>query len=240
MKIIRKINGGLIDVGKNLISLLYPSICPGCKKEEVVKSQHFCMDCIYRLRPQSWFHLKNNKFTRHFFGRVPIEDGAALFTYGKEGLVKNMIRELKYHGDKDVGIVCGELLGEKIAEAEWGPFNYIVPVPLHPKKKLSRGYNQAHAICEGISKSISVPIRPLVKRVVHSISQTKKGRHDRIEALQDVFVFNQKYQNLSDGIHILLVDDVVTTGATLEACALAILKYKNVRISMCTIGIGRY
>lgn len=219
----------------DFINLFYPRICQSCGNY-LFKNEHaICTRCLYQM-PKTNFHLeKNNPVSILFWGRVKIEYATAYFTFAKGSKFQKLIHRLKYHHQTEIGIELGKHLGYNLLQSEFfNDIDLIIPVPLHPKKQKIRGYNQAKVIADGLSSSMNISVcdRNLY-RSVHTQSQTKKSKHERWKNVEDIF--NLHNPNDLEGKHILLVDDVVTTGSTLEACAQAILKAKGSRVSIATL-----
>jgi ComF family protein len=173
-----------------------------------------------------------------FAGRVPVERATSFAYFTHEGLLQHLLHGLKYDGKKDIGLYLGRQLGYDLQQLGWEKgIDAIVPVPLHAEKLSARGYNQAALIAEGMGKVLGIPVlENVLVRVKNTESQTKKTREERIENMQAAFEpVNAEKIN---GKHLLLTDDVLTTGATLEACSQALLQGNNVRISIATIGIA--
>lgn len=216
----------------DLTSLLFPRLCGACNMVLTKGEKEVCTHCIYHL-PYTDFHLDaDNLLMKQFWGRVPVHTAMALLYFQKSGKTQNLIHQLKYKGRKSIGIFLGIKIGERLLLSEaYQEIDFIVPVPLHYKKELSRGYNQSKLIAEGISKVIHVPVlNKVLTRKKPTGSQTRKDRYERSENLLQVFDTNRKY-NISDK-HILLVDDVVTTGATLEMCGIALHKQHIKKLSI--------
>lgn len=191
--------------------------------------------------PESNFHfLKNNAFTDKFWGRVDLHAGAPLYFFSKESHVQNMIHQLKYGGKSEIGVILGRKFGASLARSPlFCEVDLIVPVPLHIKKERIRGYNQSAMFAQGLSESMKRPHKPdALKRVVHSQSQTKKSREERLHNVGEAFEVRDA--KLMAGKHILLVDDVLTTGATLETCANKILELPDTKLSMATIAMAMH
>jgi ComF family protein len=217
--------------------LLYPNLCLACGKSLPVKQNHICINCQYKLPETAFYKHRENAFTERFWGRIDLVSAASLYHFSKGGRVQQLIHHLKYEGKKEIGIRLGQLYGFQLNSTElFSDIDMIVPVPLHPKKKHFRGYNQSAMFAKGLSESMKKPWRNALKRVAHSTTQTQKGRMERFENVENAFSVNDP-QSLA-GKHILLVDDVITTGATLEACALKLLAISEVKISMATIAIA--
>lgn len=223
---------------EDVLSLLYPNLCPACGENSPMPKDIICLQCERKL-PQTQFHLeKENAFTERFWGRLKLHSGAAMFHFVKGGRTQRLIHQLKYKGRKDIGIELGKRYGRKLKKASlFSAVDLIVPVPLHPRKLRLRGYNQAAAIAEGLSESMEVPfIKDGLKRISYARSQTEKSRIERLENVMRAFKVNDP-KKLKEK-HILLIDDVLTTGATLESCGIKILEIEGTKLSMATIGIS--
>ena len=217
----------------DFFNLIFPKLCCGCNNALLKKEDLICTGCIVNL-PKTNFHLdKENPLTKVFWGRVEIEMASSFYTFSKKGKVQNLLHQLKYKGVKEVGFLLGELMGYELNNSEhFKGIDFIVPIPLHKNKLKKRGYNQSEWIAKGISVSMKIPLNiDSLHRKVDSKSQTKKARYKRWENVEEVFgVSNTALENKN----ILLVDDVVTTGATIEACA-QLLKRQNCRVFVATI-----
>ena len=168
-------------------------------------------------------------------GRANITLATSFCRFDKGGHLQHLLHELKYKGNCDVGRKLGVLFGYDLIQSSlFQDINAIIPVPLHPKKEKKRGYNQSTEICKGLAESMNRPmITGNLIRVVHTATQTRKGRFERWENVSGIF--NVKNANELQGKHLLIVDDVVTTGATLEACCEPLLKVPGVRVSIATV-----
>ena len=197
--------------------LLYPQICFGCGTDQVEKNIPLCNQCIHDLPFTDFFSIHKNPIEKLFWGRVPVQSAGALLFFTKDSLVQTLITQLKYHQNKKVGILFGKLMGQAIAaEKKFEQIDLLIPIPILASKMNSRGYNQSQVIAMGIQQVWNRPIMQdvLIKKN-WSYSQTKKDRTARLQQVPDLF-FLQNPTSI-EGKHILLVDDVLTTGATLEA-----------------------
>lgn len=220
---------------RDFIELIYPRTCGACDIPLLYGEQVLCTKCITEL-PYTYYHKdKDNPVAQIFWGRVQLQAATSLLYFHKKGRTQHMLHLLKYKGRKDVGIFLGQILGNQLKENDdFKTIDAIIPIPLHPKRQKQRGYNQAECIAIGISLSMSVPVENnLVIRNTETKTQTKKNRTERWENVENVFSIQNEYT--VKGKHYLLVDDVVTTGATLEACAQTLLSIPNTKISIATL-----
>ncbi len=220
---------------KDIFYLFFPRICVCCDEQLVKNEVEICLKCRFELPITNFTNETDNKVEQAFYGRVRIEFATSLLFYRTKGISQKLIYQLKYKGKQRIGNLLGQWLGAELKESERFPsIDYIVPVPLHPKKLKKRGYNQLSTFGKSISDILNVPFitNVLIKRSVTD-TQTLKRRFERwknvneIFHLTDITIFEHK--------HILLIDDVITTGATLEACALELSKTKDIKISIATM-----
>ena len=219
----------------NFISLIFPKICFACGRSLYHGEECICTYCRYHL-PKTDYHLDpENPIAKLFWGRVSIHAATSYYSFSKGGKVQHLIHQMKYKGHKEIGNSIGKFLGAELKQSElFNSVNTIVPVPLHPDKLKKRGYNQSNFLAEGLSKSMfaEADLKSL-RRVFYTESQTRKKRYARWQNVETVFEIADKKQ--LEGKHILLVDDVVTTGATLEACAQKILEIPGTKVSIATM-----
>ncbi len=222
----------------DFLSLFFPNLCLACSEETPSPGSIVCVRCKAEL-PQTNFHLeKENPFTERFWGRISLHSAASLYYFSKGSSTQKLIHNLKYKGRKKVGIELGNTLGYLLKEAPlFRTVDLIIPVPLHPKKERKRGFNQSDLFAQGLSESMKIPwLKNGLKRKSFTETQTQKTRMERFENV--LRVFEVEDEKALQGKHILLVDDVITTGATLEACALKILKVPDTRLSLATIAFA--
>ncbi len=206
-----------------LISLLYPNLCVGCNGVLLAAETYFCTSCIQGF-PETNFHLvPDNQLEKTFWGRIPLERAFAFLTFRKQGIVQHILHELKYGNNPELGVAVGRMYGSKLREAGV-QFDAIIAIPLHPKKLKLRGYNQSDCFAQGLSESLNCAhLKEAVVRKKSTETQTRKGRFDRWLNVGEVFKVVQP--ELIMHKKVLLVDDVITTGATIEGCAHPILEH---------------
>jgi ComF family protein len=227
----------LKEISGAFLHLLFPHVCVGCGTDIVSEKSTLCMRCIAAL-PETSFELHpHNPVERTFWGRLPLTNAAAQFYFTKESLMQHLMHQLKYKGNKELGRQLGRIMGEQLKKSGRFTVDALIPLPLFPVKERKRGYNQATILCEGIAEILQVPILDkAIIRPQHTETQTKKGRIERWKNMEGKFVLTNAaaIQNK----HLLLVDDVITTGATLEACGTELLKGENVQLSLASLCVA--
>ncbi len=224
----------------DFVALLYPRLCLSCQNQLAHKKDLICLSCEQDLPLTEHHLLKDNEFTNIFYGRVPIQFGAARYYFSSSKKVKKLIHHLKYKSKTQIGIFIGKQYAAVLKDSPLFPqIDMIIPVPLHPIKLHQRGYNQSEAFGKGLSQVLQIPLKTqFLLRKEYTTSQTQKTRISRIENVKNAFEV-QEAQVLKNQ-HILLIDDVLTTGATLEACANTLLeKEPSLKISMLTIAFAQ-
>lgn len=218
----------------HLINLFYPNICQSCGNALNEQEETICISCLLRL-PKTGFHMhEENPVSRVFWGRVNIKAATSFLFFSKMGKVQSLIHQLKYRRQKEVGLVIGELFGKDLLNSPYyADIDYIIPVPLHPKKLRIRGYNQSLMIAKGLKISMGIDVFTGLQRKKHSSTQTRKSRYARWENVKDIFEIIEPEK--LDGKSVLLIDDVLTTGATLEACATVLSEIPGLSISIATL-----
>lgn len=223
---------------KNLINLFFPQICEACKLPLKNNEDVVCIACRHEL-PVTNFHFENNDAVKKIvYGRVQLEHATALLHFSKKGLVQELLHNLKYRGHEQVGEFLGDWLGGELQSiTQYKDIDVVIPVPLHKKKKRERGYNQVTKFGQSIAIALEVDFdeNALIK-IKHSRTQVFKDRITRFDDASIRFALG-KTENL-EGKHILLVDDIITTGATIEACALLLQTVRDVKISVATMAIA--
>ena len=228
----------MISILDDFLSLIYPRVCASCGNTLYKNEKVICIFCNYRL-PKTNFHFeKNNPVSEIFWGRVNIESASACYYFAKGSKIQHLIHQLKYKGKKEIGIFIGKQYGlDLIDSPQFNTVDIVIPVPLHRKKQKQRGYNQSEQFAIGISGSMKIELdTKSLYRKIASQTQTKKSRFKRWQNVSEIFDVRQTDSLI--GKHILLVDDVITTGSTLEACANALFKVPDVRISVAVIALA--
>lgn len=220
------------------IHLFFPHHCLGCGSDLLETKNLLCLKCIHDLPHTHFASYADNPVEKIFRGRIKITSAHSEFYFTKDSLIQHLVHLLKYKSNPGIGIYLGECLGNSLLHA--GRFNSIdalIPLPLFPEKERKRGYNQAALICKGIHHIIPVPvIKNNLIRQRPTETQTKKHRTERWDNVKDSFVINDP--SVLEGKHILLVDDVITTGATLEAAGSALLKLRDLTLSFATLAVA--
>jgi len=219
---------------KDFLNLLFPELCPACENVLLRNEGIICTACRLDLPRTRFYSFRDNPVARLFWGRVRLENATSYFYYQKGSRYQNLVHELKYRGRTDIGMELGRIMGIELRDTPFAETDVILPVPLHPEKQRIRGYNQCDFIAGGLSSGLEIPFRTgLLVRTSESLTQTGKSRIQRWMNVEQVFKVAEK-GNLPSK-HITLVDDVVTSGATLDACASALLQVPGTRVSIATL-----
>jgi len=219
----------------DFVSLIWPKRCPGCGEKLHQKDEELCVFCQFAI-PKIDFHLEqDNPIAAIFWGKVNLHAAAVGYSFKKGGRIQHIIHALKYDGNSNIGIFMGELYGKRLKESSlFNDVDVIIPVPLHPKKEKIRGYNQSEMIAIGMAQSMNCTVdTTTLTRNIHTTSQTKKDRMERWENVSGIFKLS-KVEALK-GKHILIIDDVITTGATMEACIHALQSSEIEKISVAAL-----
>lgn len=216
-------NTSLIEILKDFASLFFPNYCLACTNTLVKGEEIVCTSCMTEM-PQTDYHLDHENTLQTRLGlRIPAAYALAFFKFAKSSRVQHLLHNLKYKNHPEIGVVLGKVYGTRLIDSGFSSeFDLILPVPLHESRKRKRGYNQSAMFAEGLSEKLSIPFSDsLLTRAKNTQTQTRKTRLNRWQNVSDVFLLRDNAA--IKGKHILLVDDVITTGATIEACARVLL-----------------
>ena len=229
----------LDEIQKNLLNTLFPVFCNGCSNLLLKNENVICTKCIHNL-PLTYHHnIKETEIDKVFYGIIPFEFAASILYFTKKGISQNLIHNLKYRNRQEIGTYLGDLYAKEILNLQTiQSIDFIIPVPLHKKRFHERGYNQVTTFCKSIEKNLAIPVLDdVLVKTQHLKSVTDKSKEGRLEHNKNVFSIEN--QDKIKGKHILIIDDVFTTGATIEACAKEILKIKNTKISILTMAYSQ-
>lgn len=217
-----------------MLNLLFPRVCVGCETAISASEEYLCVSCRHLLPLTNFHKTSNENIKNKFYGRFPIVHATSLFHFEQRGLTQRLMHNLKYRGVKELSSLFGRWLGAELTDlAAYSQIQMVIPVPLHKQKLKKRGYNQVEGFGRELALALQVPYRDdILIKISKTGSQVFKTRILRFDA-EEIF----SVQNLGDieNLHLLLVDDIITTGATLENCALQLLKGENIKISVATI-----
>lgn len=221
----------------DFLGLFFPELCVVCNKHLLVQEKLICTECLYHLPKTNFHNDAENPVAQLFWGRTKLEHATAYFYFNKGSQYQEMMHHFKYHGKKEIGFILGKTFGLQLKDSPFNDIDIVIPVPLHPKKLKKRGYNQSDWIAMGIANSLEkMASTDNLIRSVETTTQTRKSRFERWQNVDNIF--RLKEPDLIKGRHILLVDDVVTTGSTLEACANAILEIDGTKVSIATLAVA--
>lgn len=225
----------LNDCLNDFVSLFYPRLCFACNNALLKHEEFLCTECLYKL-PVTNFHLnQDNPVANQFIGKIQFNAAASFYYFSKGGKVQHLIHQFKYQGYKKIGLYIGRIYGEQLIKSPlFSDIDYIIPIPLHPRKEIQRGYNQAEWFANGLALSIKAEVdSKSLFRTYASESQTHKTRFSRWENVKEIFSLSNGQHLI--GKHVLLVDDVITTGSTLEAAGHVLMEVPNIKISVCSL-----
>jgi ComF family protein len=227
-----KVKGGYLS---DFVSLLFPELCAACRESLMANEYLICTDCRYNL-PFTNFHLQaDNIVAQQFWGKIQLEGAYSLYYFSKGGKIQNLMHQFKYRGIKQIGNLLGNIAGGQLIKNKvFNTVDMIIPVPLHKKRMIQRGFNQSLCFAEGLSEKLNAVVENNnLVRVTATETQTHKSRFARFENMQEVFTVKNPEKLINK--HVLLVDDVITTGSTLEACGAQLLKIEGLKLSIATI-----
>ncbi|MCH5715812.1 ComF family protein [Niabella hibiscisoli] len=222
-------------IKESLLQLFYPHLCAGCGSDTLPPSSQLCIKCIHALPLSGFEKQTDNPVEKILSGRIEFEKATAQLYFTKHSSLQHIMHAFKYKSNKDLGHQLGLIMGNHLWQSHrFEEVDALIPLPLHKSKKRKRGYNQAEVLCNGIAEIMSIPVvTDAVIRPDATETQTKKNRTDRWKNMEGKFALANK--NLIENKHVLLVDDVITTGATLEACGQELLQVSGVKLSIATL-----
>jgi ComF family protein len=226
------------DFWDDFISLLFPRLCYACGNHLLRNEYLICTEC-YVVIPRTNFHFeKDNPVAQLFWGRCMIERAAAFSYYNRGSRIRNMIHNLKYKGIREVGYELGKIYGLSLYSSDFmKDIDLIIPVPLHPAKERIRGFNQSEIISKGIADATLLSVETnILERITVSATQTKRSRYERWTNVEGIFKVRDP--QMITGKHVLLVDDVITTGSTIESCTNELLKTAGVKVSVVALAFA--
>lgn len=223
---------------KSIFNLLFPKVCNACSVALLDYEIMVCTTCRHNLPITNFHKDKNNHIKKVLYGRADIKEGTALFWFIKQGIVQQLIHNLKYRGQENIGKLLGEWLGNELNKIEhYQTVDIVIPVPLHKKKLKTRGYNQVALFGQTLAQCLNADYKDdVLIKLTNTTSQVHKKRLARWQGKNEIFTTQNL--NTMQGKHILLVDDIITTGATMEACCNQLIKAKNIKISIATMAIA--
>ncbi|MEO5564759.1 MAG: phosphoribosyltransferase family protein [Chitinophagaceae bacterium] len=219
------------ELKESFFHLLFPHVCAGCGIDVLSSENTLCLRCIEAL-PETNFELyQHNPVEKKFWGRLSLHSAAAHYYFSRESLMQQLIHLFKYKGNKEVGLQLGRMMGTSLKQSGRFSADALIPLPLFASREKRRGYNQAMVLCEGIAEQLQIPIlNDAIMRPLHTETQTHMGRIDRWKNIDGKFILTDPASIA--GKHLLLIDDVITTGATLESCGAELLKAEAVQLSI--------
>lgn len=222
----------------DLLNLLYPNLCVVCGESLLRNEHHICMGCLHQMPKTNYHGVADNPIEKRFWGKVPVYRGTAFFYFQKGSSFQKILHSLKYKGNCDIGKTLGKYAAIDLLDSpDFASIDVIIPVPLHPKKYAKRGYNQSEWIGKGLAEIMEVSQdTKTLQRVRENSTQTKKTVFERYANTEGIFQLTDK--NCLAGKHVLLVDDVLTTGSTLEACVQALLETSEIKVSIFTLAVA--
>lgn len=218
-----------------LVNLFFPKLCNGCNALLLNNESVICIKCRHDL-PYTYHHeMENNEIMAKFYGILPVEQTTAMLYFHSKGIAQELIHNLKYRNQQEIGTLLGHIYANELKESNKIPkVDFIIPTPIHKKRLQERGYNQVTTFCEVLSKEFQIPIEgEVLFRKKHTKTQTKKSKEKRGEMKSKDFEIRYKDHHI--GKHYLLIDDVITSGATIEACAKALLEIPDSKVSIMAI-----
>ena len=218
--------------------LFFPKVCVVCSLPLSAQEECVCYRCNIDL-PRTNLHLKqDNVVEQLFWGKVDLQHASSYFYYQRGSDYREILHQLKYKGQKEIGVSMGkQMAAELMKDGFFDGIDYLIPIPLHRKKERMRGYNQSTCIAEGVSMVTGIPLADnSITRERHTTTQTRKSAFERWTNVEGIFKLHSP--ELFVNKHILLIDDVLTTGATCVACADSLMDVENVKLSVLTLAMA--
>jgi len=225
----------MVKILDDIFNLFFPETCMNCGIEVESSCNLLCFSCLSDLPLTHFSFIPKNRLENSFRGRIPVNSATALLYFHKKGMAQQLIHQLKYHNRQRIGTYLGDWLGEEIiSSGRFASIDSIVPVPLHPDKEKKRGYNQVTTFAESLSRKIGAPMVPdLLVKVSASVTQTHKNRVERALNKDNEFKLMDRGRLVNQ--HVLLVDDIITSGATLEGCWTPLQQVEGIKISLASM-----
>lgn len=222
---------------QDFIDLLYPSTCSGCDSPLVKGEKLLCLSCKLELPKTNFHQLENNIVERSFIGKHPVQKATSYLYFVKNGIVQSIMHQLKYGDKPEIGVLLGKMAGFELKNSFFKGIDCLIPIPLHPKKLKKRGYNQSERIALGIELSTDIPCKTSVLiRSTFNETQTRKSRFNRWLNVEAIFEIDNALS--MENKHVLLIDDVITTGSTIEAAVNQLKEIKGIHISVFTLAFA--
>ena len=220
-----------------MLNIFFPKLCGACENELLANEEVVCVKCRHNLSLARFHLIGSQSMKNKFYGRVPLENATALLYFRKGSLTQKLIHQLKYRKNKEIGVFLGKWLGEELALTEsYKNIDAVISVPLHKKKLRQRGFNQVESFAKEIAQSLNANyIDDVLQKISHTKSQVFSERITRLFSREEVFS-TQNIEKIK-GRHILLIDDILTTGATLESCAHQLLQAENIKLSFAVMAL---
>jgi ComF family protein len=228
----------LTSLSEDILHFFFPHICQGCGDDDILNEQLLCENCIRSLPATGFEHLPGNTVEKMFYGRLQLESAFSKYYFNKGKILQHLIHLLKYKNNQEMGLLLGEMMGLELSNSIRIPkIDFLISLPMFSDKEKARGYNQAHLLCKGIERTTGIPVlNQAIGRNRPTETQTRKHRTERWTNVSDSFEWQNRFS--IEGKHVLLVDDVITTGATLEACGEVLISKAKVKLSIATLAIA--
>jgi len=223
------------NILRDIFDLFFPEECLNCSSVLQVQGKLLCVFCLSELPLTNYSKQPKNRLEMTFRGRIPLKAATSLLYFERKGLVQKLIHRLKYHGKAEIGTFLGLWLAREIQESNrFEGIDIVIPVPMHPSKEKERGYNQVMGFASVLAKELKAELKAdFLIKVNNRKTQTSKNRFDRLKILENDYQLNNSC--LIDNAHVLLVDDIITSGATIEACGMQLLKQSGVQLSLASM-----